>query len=65
MNGMREAIRVVRKNWLIILAVLINLAIGGPLAADWKDDVCIRDGHFVPCCTDCSFFCGCGDSPAP
>lgn len=54
-----------RENWLIILAVLVNVAIAGPLAADLKDDVCVQNGHVVPCCTDCTFFCGCGDHPAP
>ena len=65
MDAVRGLVRVVRDNWLIILAVVINIAIAGPVSANWKDDVCIRNGYAVPCCTDCSFFCGCGDSPAP
>lgn len=55
----------VRKNWLVILALLANLAIAGPVTAAWNDDVCYVNNHAVPCCTGCSFFCSCGESPAP
>jgi hypothetical protein len=65
MSAGRAAIRIIRENWLIILAILVNVAIAGPLAADWKSDVCVVNGRVVECCTDCSFFCSCGDSPAP
>jgi hypothetical protein len=59
------AFRFVRRNWLIIIAVIVNIAIGAPLAANWKNDVCYVNNQAVPCCTDCTFFCSCGDSPAP
>ena len=65
MDFARSALRFARDYWLIIVAVLVNIAIAGPLSADWKNDVCVRNGHYVQCCTDCSFFCTCGESPAP
>jgi hypothetical protein len=64
-SSIRRVLRVARDNWLIIVAVLVNVAIAGPLAADWKNDICAVNGHWVQCCTDCTFFCTCGDSPAP
>jgi hypothetical protein len=61
----RTAARIARDYWLIILTLLVNLAIAGPIAADWTNDICYVNGNAVPCCTGCSFFCSCGDSPAP
>jgi hypothetical protein len=55
------ALRFARDNWLIIIAVLVNIAIAGPLAADWKNDVCYVNNRAVPCCSDCTFFCTCGE----
>jgi len=60
-KSIRAAVRFVRNNWLIIVAVLINIAIAGPLAADWKNDVCYVNNRAVPCCSDCTFFCTCGE----
>lgn len=61
MNVLRGALAIARRYWLIIVAVLVNAAIAGPLAADWNNDVCFVNGWYVPCCTDCTFFCFCGD----
>jgi hypothetical protein len=57
----RTTLRIARDNWLIILAVLINIAFAGPVAADWNNDICYVNNRAVPCCTDCSFFCSCGE----
>jgi hypothetical protein len=65
MERLRAVVRVARQNWILIAAVLVNLALAGPLAADWTNDVCFVNGYAVPCCSDCAFFCTCGDSPAP
>jgi hypothetical protein len=65
MTRFRKTLRLVREYWLIIVAVLVNLAIAGPVAADWNNDICIVGNRIVQCCTDCTFFCACGESPAP
>jgi hypothetical protein len=65
MGAFRAAVRRARENWILIAAILINLAIAGPLAANWTDDICYINNRVVPCCTDCTFFCSCGESPAP
>jgi hypothetical protein len=65
MRTVRKALQFTRDNWLIILAVVVNLAIAGPVSADWNNAICHINNQAVPCCTDCTFFCFCGDSPAP
>ena len=65
MEMAKAMLRVAREYWLIILFVLVNIAIAGPVAADWNNDVCSVNNHYVPCCTGCAFFCSCGDRPAP
>jgi hypothetical protein len=61
MTSIRTALRFARDNWLIIVAVIVNIAIAGPLAADWKNDICYVNNRVVQCCTDCTFFCTCGE----
>ena len=65
MTTLRASVRFVRDYWLLVLAILLNLAIAGPVSALWDNDVCVVNGKAVPCCTDCTFFCNCGESPAP
>jgi hypothetical protein len=48
-----------RRNFLIVLFILANIAIAAPAAAGWDDDFC-QDGEDVTqCCTGCIFFCSC------
>jgi hypothetical protein len=65
MDRIRQVVRLAREHWLIIVAILVNLAIAGPIAADWTDDICYINGKVVPCCVSCGLWCSCGESPAP
>ncbi len=65
MRTLRLLVRYAREHWLLAVAILVNLAIAGPVAASWDNDVCVVNGQAVPCCTSCYFFCSCGESPAP
>ena len=50
----------IRRNWLLVLFVLVNAAMATPAAAGLDNDFCQDgDGGIVQCCTGCLFFCNC------
>lgn len=61
MSRIRFAARALADHWILVLAVVVNLAIAMPLgAARWNNDVCgTEDGYLEDCCTMCTFFCSC------
>ena len=62
MHRFRSAARFLADHWVLVLAVLVNLAIAAPVGAvRYNNDVCgTADGQgFEECCTTCWFFCDC------
>lgn len=61
MSGFRTIARGLARHWLLVVAVLVNIAIASPLGAiRWNNDVCgTPDGGLKACCTTCLFFCSC------
>ena len=61
MSANRSSASVVARLGMLILLVLANLAIAGPVSAGWleKDAWCMDGEDAVPCCVFC-FLIGCG-----
>jgi hypothetical protein len=59
MNALKRLGSAVMDNWIVVLAILVNLGLASPAAAGWDNDVCYQGGKAVPCCSSCSFFCTC------
>lgn len=50
----------IKKNWLIVAFVLVNLAVAAPAHAGWNDATCMgSNGETHDCCEICFIFCGC------
>ena len=50
----------IRRNCLLLLFVLANVAIASPVSAGLDDNFCQGDeGGVEHCCTGCIFFCHC------
>lgn len=50
----------IKRNWLALLFVLVNIAIASPAQAGIKNGVCWEPGGGqTECCETCYFFCGC------
>jgi hypothetical protein len=72
MQRIRSAAHLVVEHWLLVLAVVANLAIAAaPVdAVRYKNDICTNgQGEWEACCTTCWFFCDCdfggGGGPPP
>lgn len=49
-----------KRNWYLVLFIIVNLSIAAPAGAMLKDDLCsTSEGGVFGCCTYCMFFCGC------
>lgn len=50
----------IKKNWVIVAFVLVNLAIAAPADAGLKNSTCAGPGgEDEGCCRTCLIFCGC------
>jgi len=71
MQRIRSAARFLVEHWLLVLAVVANLAVAAPVdAVRYKNDVCQNgQGGWEACCTHCWYFCDCdfggGGGPPP
>ena len=67
MHHFRAAARFLADHWVLVLAVVVNLAIAAPAeAVRWDNDVCAdyQVDEIYACCTMCLFFCECDQSGA-
>lgn len=52
-------VRWVKRHYLVVCFVLVNLAIAAPVGAALDNDYCSDEGTLTPCCTSCLIFCVC------
>jgi len=71
MDRIRSVVHLAVEHWLLVLAVVVNLAIAAPAdAVRYTNDICQNgQGDWIACCTTCWFFCDCdqggGGGPPP
>ena len=59
MTTIGTLVRAALDHWVVVLAILINLALAAPAAAGWDNEACYYQGEVIPCCESCLFFCSC------